>query len=264
MATGSTGEASDTTTSAASLTGNSSSSDTGFVADACETYCTNALANCTGDNTLYPGMDECMTTCAVFPEGTPSDTAGNTAWCRTYHAGDPAAMDPAMHCPRASASGGTVCGTPCEAYCSQMGANCGGEIAVFPSETDCMAACEAFPQDGAFYAIDGNSAQCRIYHASFPAAADGPTHCSHASPNGNGVCGTLCDAYCDQVVANCGELFANEDACMNACEAFPTNGEWDAIWGDSVQCRIYHASFPAAADPATHCPHAEFDGGGVC
>lgn len=239
-------------------------SDTGPAGDACETYCTNALANCTGDNALYPGMDECMATCAGLPEGNPTDTAGNTVWCRAYHAGDPATMDAAMHCPHASASGGTVCGTPCEAYCSLMGANCGGEIGVFPSEADCMAACAAFPQDGPFNAIDGNSAQCRVYHASFPAANDAVTHCAHASPNGGETCGTLCDAYCDQVLMNCGDLYANEEECMTTCEGFPTNGAWDATDGDSVQCRTYHASFPAAMDAATHCPHADVDGGGVC
>lgn len=55
-------------------------SDTGPAGDACETYCTNALANCTGDNAVYPGMDECMATCAGLPEGNPTDTAGNTVW----------------------------------------------------------------------------------------------------------------------------------------------------------------------------------------
>ena len=231
---------------------------------ACDRYCTNALANCTGDNALYTSMDECLATCAAMPEGDPADTAGNTAYCRAYHAGDPAVMDPAMHCPHASASGGTVCGTPCEAYCSQMAFNCGGEVAVFPGEPDCMAACAAFPDDGAFNAIDGNSVQCRIYHASFPAAQDAMTHCGHASPNGGETCGTLCDAYCDQVLTNCAELYANEDECMTSCEAFPTNGDYYATAGDNVQCRIYHASFPAAADAATHCPHADVDGGGVC
>ena len=238
--------------------------DTEPAGDACETYCTNALANCTGDNALYPGMDECMATCAALPVSDPADTAGNTVYCRAYHAGDPAVMDAAMHCPHASASGGTVCGSPCEAYCSQMATNCGGEVGVFPSEGDCMAACAAFPDDGAFNAIDGNSVQCRIYHASFPAAADAATHCAHASPNGSNTCGNLCAAYCDQVMRNCGELYANEDECLNTCEGFATDGEWDAVEGDSVQCRIYHASFPAAADANTHCPHAAPDGGGVC
>jgi len=258
--TSTTAQPDDTSTTATSL-------DTGETepsGDACETYCTNALANCTGDNVLYPGMEECMTTCAAFPEGTPTDTAGNTAWCRAYHAGDPAIMDAAMHCPHASASGGTVCGTPCEAYCSQMTYNCGGEVAVFPSEGDCMAACAAYPQDGAFYAIDGNSVQCRTYHASFPAAQDAMTHCGHAGPNGGETCGNLCDAYCDQALAHCPELYANEDACQQTCEGFPTNGDYYATEGDNVQCRTYHASFPAAADAALHCPHASEDGAGVC
>jgi len=242
----------------------SSTSDTGVTGDACETYCTNALANCTGDNAVYTNMDECMATCAALPPGNPTDTEGNTAWCRAYHAGDPAIADAAMHCPHASASGGTVCGTPCEAYCSMMTTNCGGEVAVFPSEADCLAACAAMPDDGAFNAIDGNSVQCRIYHGSFPAAADPVTHCGHASPNGGQTCGTLCDAYCDQALAHCDSLYVNREECMTTCEQFPTNGDSDAQSGDSVQCRTYHASFPSAADPNTHCAHAAPDGGGVC
>lgn len=255
----------ETGTTASVDSSDSGSSDSGPPAgDACETYCANAMANCTGDNALYPGMAECMATCAALPEGNPTDTAGNTVWCRAYHAGDPAVLDANMHCPHASASGGDTCGTPCEAYCSQMLANCGGEVAVYPGEADCMAACAAFPQDGEFSAIDGNSVQCRTYHASFPAANDAVTHCGHASPNGDNTCGSLCDAYCDQVLTNCPALYANEEACMNTCEGFPTNGAPDAEDGDSVQCRIYHASFPAAADPNLHCAHAAPDGGGVC
>jgi hypothetical protein len=241
-----------------------SSSDTGPSGNACETYCTNAMANCAGDNALYPTEADCMATCAAFPEGNQTDMAGNTVWCRAYHAGDPAIMDADMHCPHASASGGTVCGTPCEAYCSLATTNCGGEVAVFPSEADCMAACAAYPDDGAFNAIDGNSVQCRIYHASFPATLDAMTHCGHAGPNGGQTCGELCPAYCDQALTNCPDLYTNEDECMTTCGAFPTNGDYYATMGDNVQCRTYHASFPAASDSVTHCPHAAPDGGGVC
>jgi hypothetical protein len=262
-----TGDPSDTSvtvTTAETVDSGSSESGPPPGGDACETYCTNAIANCTGDNTLYPGMEECMATCAGLPEGNPTDQAGNTAWCRAYHAGDPAVMDATMHCPHASASGGTVCGTPCEAYCSLATANCGGEIAVYPSEGDCMAACAAFPDDGEFNAIDGNSVQCRIYHASFPATLDAMTHCGHAGPNGGATCGSLCAAYCDQATTNCPDLYVNEDECLTTCEGFPTDGDYYATEGDNVQCRTYHASFPAAADPNTHCPHAAPDGGGVC
>ncbi len=254
----------DTSTTAETLDSGSSESDTGVSGDACQTYCTNAMTNCVDANALYPGMDECLAACAALPEGNPTDTEGNTVWCRAYHAGDPAAQDAATHCPHASATGGGTCGSYCEAYCSQMTTHCGGEVAVFPSEADCMAACAAFPDDQPFSAVDGNSVQCRTYHASFPAANDPVTHCGHASPNGDGTCGSLCAAYCDQALTNCPELYVNEDECMSTCEGFPTDGAADAQEGDSVQCRIYHASFPAAADPNLHCAHAGPDGGGVC
>lgn len=75
-----------------------------------------------------------------------------------------------------------------------------------------------------------------------------------------------CTTYCDAVMKNCSgdnALFATRNECEDTCKQYP-QGDEDDRKGDSVQCRIYHASAPAKGDPATHCPHASPDGGGMC
>jgi hypothetical protein len=85
-----------------------SGSDTPAAMLSCGAYCTAITAACTGANMQYASAMECMTMCAGFPVGTPSDTSGNTLGCRTYHAGA-AVGDPATHCSHAGPSGGGVC-----------------------------------------------------------------------------------------------------------------------------------------------------------
>lgn len=76
----------------------------------CMEYCTTASFHCDGANQLYPNDAACLGACASFSRaGMRGDRAGNSVWCRLYHVDQPAAMDPATHCPHASASGGGVC-----------------------------------------------------------------------------------------------------------------------------------------------------------
>ena len=90
------------------------SDETGPVAmGPCIDYCDILDTNCTGDNAQYADYDECVSYCmgANWPEGETTDMAGNTIGCRIYHGGDPAAADPAFHCPHAGPSGMDVCGS---------------------------------------------------------------------------------------------------------------------------------------------------------
>lgn len=246
--------------------GTADSGTTG-VAATCTDYCTTATEHCSGANALYPDMAGCMTACAAIPTGgVAGDTDGNSLNCRNYHA-EVAKNDPVTHCGHASLSGGGICGGYCEVYCDYAEASCTDGNALYPDRPACLSACAAFPQDGSPAATDGDSVQCRSYHASFPALADAATHCVHAGTNGGGVCGSSCDAYCDQTMANCDgadALYADRDACMTACAVLPDTGAPGATSGNSVQCRTYHASFPAAADSTTHCGHVSLSGGGVC
>lgn len=75
----------------------------------CADYCSIAEAHCTGADQLYPDRASCLASCAAFPLGASSDQAGNSLYCRLYHVDQPAAQDPALHCPHAGASGGGVC-----------------------------------------------------------------------------------------------------------------------------------------------------------
>ncbi|MCA9560216.1 MAG: hypothetical protein KC583_16825, partial [Myxococcales bacterium] len=228
------------------------------IADPCVDYCDLMMNNCPG---YYPDAEACAATCALFPaDGMDGDTEGNTVQCRTYHAGV-AADDAALHCPHASSNGGGVCGDYCESYCGIVMQTCPDTYA---DNDTCLAECALFPQDGEPDAVEGDSVQCRTYHASFPAAADAATHCIHTTPSGGDFCGGYCDVYCNRMEANCPESYADRTACMNACAGFPTDGEPGALEGNSVQCRIYHASVPATMDAVLHCPHAGQGGGGVC
>ncbi|MEC9071313.1 MAG: lamin tail domain-containing protein, partial [Myxococcota bacterium] len=87
-----------------------------------------------------------------------------------------------------------------------------------------------------------------------------------------GVCITealaACHAYCDLVAANCADASAigfGDDTCLDACALYPSDPDYEpGDGGNSVECRTYHAGDPAGGDPATHCPQAGPDGGGVC
>ena len=147
---------------------------------ACDTYCDNVIANCTGNNVVYSDAANCQSTCAAMPKGDPSDQGVNSVWCRAYHAGDPAAGNPGLHCPHTSVSSDDdVCGTACEAYCDQAMANCTGANELYPTRGDCETACAGF-NVGAWDDTTGDTVECRAYHASFPAAGDPGFHCPHA------------------------------------------------------------------------------------
>ena len=70
---------------------------------------------------------------------------------------------------------------------------------------------------------------------------------------------SLCDQYCNLVLANCtggNEVYNNQNACQNACSGFAPTGQTGDQSGDTVQCRITHAQLAGGA-PGTHCPHTE-------
>ncbi len=86
--------------------------------------------------------------------------------------------------------------------------------------------------------------------------------------------GPTCADYCAKITRNCTSggdgggghaQYASLAACTSYCT---TNAGWPAgatgaMSGNSIACRLYHAG-AAAADPATHCPHAGPSGGNIC
>lgn len=76
----------------------------------CDSYCQLALQNCAGGDELYADEAACMTACGGFDDtGTPGDVQYDTVQCRIYHAGAPAATDPATHCPHSGETPTAFC-----------------------------------------------------------------------------------------------------------------------------------------------------------
>jgi hypothetical protein len=233
----------------------------------CEALCSLVNKSCTGANLAYTDYPNCIAMCAnmnqtgqVMPALVQS---GNTVQCRIYHAtvASSSASAATTHCQHTSPSGQGACGTVCENYCYTAMKSC---TTMFTSAADCTALCSQFPA-GKFSDQGNNTAECRVYHASVAGTTGSgniATHCPHASPSGGGVCGTLCDVYC-QLASLCtgGNAIypGGTSECMNACTTIATNGMPGDTSGDSIHCRIYHLGVAAQSsnNMATHCPHGK-------
>ena len=171
----------------------------------------------------------------------------------------------------ASGGGGDAAGgaPTCEEYCTTYLDHCNDTLSEFSTMSECVSYCQTVAgwQPGIRGATSGNTIACRLYHAGGPAMSDPTTHCPHAGPSGEGVCGQPCDGYCELALRNCtgvNMLYADLPACMASCAMFPATGNGGDTSGDTVQCRIYHAGTPASENPAMHCPHAGPTGAGIC
>jgi len=155
-------------------------------------------------------------------------------------------------------------GTPatCAAYCASIQANCTGNGAQYSNLDACLGSCAGFAP-GAIGMQAGNNLECRAYHAR-AAVGDPTTHCSHAGPAGDGVCGANCDGFCAIQATACtaGNMqFATVDACKTACGAYAgVSARYDSNTAsrDSFKCRMYYLSLAATAggsQATAHCPH---------
>jgi hypothetical protein len=156
-------------------------------------------------------------------------------------------------------SGGVTTPT-CAAYCAEIQGNCTGANSQYGDMATCMASCPSFPV-GTGSDMAGNTLGCRIYHAG---AADGDpgTHCVHAGPGGGGACGDPCDGFCaiaEDACTGANEQFADNAACMTACEGFTDDDPFDTsdTDGDNLSCRLYHLTVAATSDTMAglHCDH---------
>ncbi len=146
----------------------------------------------------------------------------------------------------------------CVEYCESIMASCTGDLAQYKFMPNCLASCALFPA-GEEGAESGASMGCRVTHAAL--AVDEPDpHCRHAGPSGGGVCGAPCDAYCDLMMAVC-DLYADDGECMEVCAGFPDTVLYsiNENRGDTVQCRLFHATMASAADG--HCGTASAESG---
>ena len=152
----------------------------GMSSATCDSYCTDIMANCTGDaNSQYGSVDTCKAVCAVFDPG--ADMAANSLGCHAYHAGAPSMGMPDMHCGHAGPTGNTVCGaTPCDDFCEDAVKLCTGNNEQWADKTACMTDCDMFPKTPTYSASvqSGDSFACRMYHLT--AASTAPmVHCKH-------------------------------------------------------------------------------------
>jgi hypothetical protein len=118
----------------------------------------------------------------------------NALWCRRYHV--QVARTPGNapeHCPHAIYGAG-ACGSNCDTYCAVVTGVCTGANSQYngtSAMSDCMSACGGFRTSADYVNVTtGNTAQCRVYHASVASesAAAAATHCPHTGPSGGGVC----------------------------------------------------------------------------
>ncbi len=93
----------------------------------------------------------------------------------------------------------------------------------------------------------------------------GETDVTTTSTTTTGGVELSCDSYCDLYLDSaCGDFkeYDNKEACLAQCAQWPL-GEADALEGDSLGCRIYHATVADSTDPLIHPPPAG-PSGGVC
>jgi hypothetical protein len=243
-------------------------------ASPCEVYCETLAEHCPGE--LPGGGDQaarlaaCRARCNEYEDGGDfGDTDGDTLQCRTTFAARAAGGDTSA-CAAAGITGGDKCVDGCATYCRLVTRACPDAYPAGDTQA-CLGSCAAFPTPLGGASANENSLACRVDFAR-RAQGDPETHCPGASMLGGGRCGDVCEGYCDQVERNCGALcdpgapgcakpsiYADRDECLRTCAFFDGEGDF-AGWkteDDSVQCRAYHASFPATLDPVTHCPHSE-------
>ncbi len=153
----------------------------------------------------------------------------------------------------------------CQAYCDAITTNCkGGEAAgtnqQYGSMDNCMAVCSAFPV-GSPSDQSGNTLGCRTYHAHLAgsdASNAAVTHCPHAGPGGDVVCGNVCENYCqltDKFCVGTHQVYSNHADCLATCNATPSGTHFTistAIQESNQQaCLLYHAQ-EGSVDPS-HC-----------
>jgi hypothetical protein len=235
----------------------------------CEAWCSLLEEACPKDFDKLGG--ECLERCAGLSDSDAFDVdtfyATDTLQCRLIHIGAALSI-PETHCGHSAYVPSETCVPPddsmptCEAMCQKTQANCTGDLAVWESEAQCLAACGAF-ELGPAGDTGGNTVACRTYHATTAGSVVGADvdHCQHAGPTGDGHCGHIadgdgnCHSYCTLLHAACkdepGYPYAEVDACKAECDADMADKGADddslfsvkvAASGDTLQCRTLHAA----------------------
>ena len=153
----------------------------------CESYCATIGEYCVSDNLQYRDDEQCLRVCTAFSQGNVGDEDQNSVACRLKYAGKAryaAGTELAAYCRQAGPGGDDRCGSNCEGLCSIMMLACTQQEAspyYYESVDACLSDCATLPEVDYYYGIaDGNSVQCRIFHAASAAMYDASEHCEHA------------------------------------------------------------------------------------
>jgi len=160
----------------------------------CQAYCGAMNAFCGGanlnsqDNILT--YSTCMSLCGDLPvdsqKYSTSVTGSDSIMCRLYHVANNAINIPNTHCPHASLSGGSVCGSYCQSYCRMVNSYCGSQTG-FPStisgNSTCLSWCNTnyATKTGKVGDTTGDTINCRIHYAGAAKAA-ASVNCPMAYP----------------------------------------------------------------------------------
>lgn len=253
----------------------------------CEAYCSLLESECPED---FSGLRDCEAACELLPDAgdrtvDENFSGGDTVQCRLLHLGAVGEeKQDSIHCaharyvPRDTCVDEEPAPPDCDRYCDILEVTCGEDpvseedLSVYESRDDCLAACDVM-EVGETGDITPNTLGCRIYHAT-AAAGDPLTHCDHASPTGDGNCGTYrldedgitgnCESYCRYFEAGCSAEFVEagfdgvQDCAETCAGEFSGRGaERNSFYSvetardeDGLQCRVFYAVKALAGDRA--------------
>lgn len=156
----------------------------------CDQYCSTITEYCSGVALQYKDSEQCLRVCEMFPQGAIEDPDANSVACRLKYAGKAryaGGTELTAYCRQAGPGGDGRCGTDCDGFCAITMATCSeAETApyFYASAAACQSACQTLPDIPYVYGdvsvADGNSVQCRLFHAASAAMADPEEHCAHA------------------------------------------------------------------------------------
>jgi hypothetical protein len=247
----------------------------------CQAYCQILIGSCPQVPTT--DVNECARQCTALKrvQGGFNTSGvyvkGDSLQCRMYYASQ-SATDPS-NCknaliappnPDALCTAESTAAPNCEDYCRIAMIACTAGNALYESDTQCLAACNALPlgtnadSKGVIkFNTDRNTMGCRKFHA-YGALANPDSHCRHSSPTSDGYCGdedhTICQSHCMIAKKACGALytakFPTDGDCETDCEKLPGTTEETADadsnpleyslttakkGGAQVPCRTLHA-----------------------
>lgn len=148
----------------------------------------------------------------------------------------------------------------CIEYCNDMDANCSlaSGFPQYANRLTCISTCNTFPVGDANEPGAGNTLACRAPFAKQSKGDNAAEFCASAGPASE-ACGGKCEAWCGLYAAACGGAESTE--CVQACQVLDSKTGFnvrDNAVGNTVECRIYHATAALAGDAELHCTHAKF------